>query len=1325
MRMKKIIALFCVFVWSIPFLGADEVYFKHIDLTSDPNQMSAISIYQDKENRIWFGNTCLNVYDGERVYSYQLSLSLPGVQDNNIHSICGDGKHTLYMLADANLVSFDYKYETFKLLDIEANAIFYQDEALFYGRKNRFALLQEGSSDEEICKLSSESSILAILPWQDGWLLGCNNGLYLYRKGKVEKIYADIAVSTLFLDSKGSVWVGTNSGGVFRLYQGEWSHFTEGTDNNSLVNNQIRCVSEDENGKIWIGTFRGITIFDPSTENTRHIYQEETSGWFTRHSSIYDIAKDNQGGMWIGTYYGGLSYFNPDTERYTFYQAGMKDGGKLNGFLFGQMTEGENGDIYIATENGLINRINKYTGEIEPYKLKEPDKQPFTTSKSVWYNPENKNLYIGTFLKGLYRYSTKNQSLKALGEDILLLDQQRIISYLIDWGEYLILVTQDELYKMDKGTEEVTPLLDDVSQKEYLKGMILSCFLDERSNTLWIAQAQQELLCLDLETGRFTPNEVLNTYIGRKNVESIAGDQNGKIYMIVQRLGLLEYNIAQESVQIYNKASRHFNTDELFDVAVLRPGTVIITSHSNIYLLDLKENSVRRVFLGETSPFHNRLNKNCGIYISSDTKEIFVGGIGGILAFSEAEPSIPAIDYTIGFNSLYINNELSSPNDFSSYMSVAMPFMDSIRLPYDKNNLSIGFFSTNYRNADFTSYEYRLKGFDNQWIPTNHNMITYSSLPPGEYKLQLREINSGKEIALHIQIVPPFYLSSVALFFYFLLGVLILIWVIWFNRNQAVLKASLALERKEKEQLEELNQMKLRFYINISHELRTPLTLISNQLELVLANNGLSNSLYRRFVKIQQYTEQMNLLISEILYLRKMEQGKMSLQANYMDFIVFTQKMYDSFQDYASYKKINYQFEYKQHYSYIWFDPRQMQKVFNNLLSNAFKYTDSDGTITIRIEEENEFLLLSVEDTGCGIPEEHVEHIFERFYQIDQAVDSSVGTGIGLALTKEIVYRHGGYIRVESELGKGARFTVFLRKGDAHLTKNQKSEQLGEVVTKRILPPVVINEEEEVIPVEESAKERGRILLVEDDVELLNLLKEAFRPMYMLYTAENGRDGLKAAEEFSPDLIISDVMMPGMSGVEFCKELKHKISTSHIPVILLSARTDQEVLLEALRNGATDYIIKPFNLEMLLLKCKNIFRDQAEWVQKKSPDEKAASVELATNKQDQELLDKSIEIIERHIENKDFNIDVWCRDLAMGRTRLSMRIKAITGMTLNDFILHIKLRKCGRLLNDYDLTISEIAWKCGFSSASYMGKCFKQQYGMTPLEYRNKQKEME
>lgn len=638
-------------------------------------------------------------------------------------------------------------------------------------------------------------------------------------------------------------------------------------------------------------------------------------------------------------------------------------------------------------------------------------------------------------------------------------------------------------------------------------------------------------------------------------------------------------------------------------------------------------------------------------------------------------------------------------------------------------------------------FQYKLDGFDKKWIKTSQTEVHYTNLDPGTYTLRVAAINNSsnqsgditdKEISMQLTISAPWY----ATWWAFLLYIISFIGCLYYFISSRIAKRTLALslekERFEKQQIEQLNQEKLVFFTNVSHEFRTPLTLIISHIDIILQKSSLNPSIYNQILKIRKNAQQMSNLISELLEFRKLEQNHKTLQISQQDITPFLKEIYFSFVDYAHLRNIHYDFQLSETPTLCWFDSQLLEKVFFNLLSNAFKYTPDNGNIIISGRTTDNEVEISISDTGSGIAKNDVSQIFARFFQANNQKPgeySSPGTGIGLALSKTIVEKHHGTITVDSTLGKGSTFTVRLPR-NADVFQADKNIQLSNQQQESSIVPGsldVLPETDtyltESVHTENAEEKTHTVLLVEDNEELLQLLTELFSPFYEVICATNGEEGLKQVYEHKIDLIISDIMMPKMSGTEMCLQIKNNIDYYHIPLILLTALNSTEQNIEGLNRGADDYITKPFHAQLLLARANNLIRSRL-LMQHQFDKKPISEIDLTCiNPLDKDILKRTAESIEQHIDDTEYDIPVLCKEVGIGRSLLYTKFKALTGMTPNNFILNYRLKHAAALLQQYpDIPIAEVSDRCGFSSPVYFSRCFKNQYGCTPQNYRKEKK---
>ena len=623
-----------------------------------------------------------------------------------------------------------------------------------------------------------------------------------------------------------------------------------------------------------------------------------------------------------------------------------------------------------------------------------------------------------------------------------------------------------------------------------------------------------------------------------------------------------------------------------------------------------------------------------------------------------------------------------------------------------------------------------LEGFDNYWIPAQSRSVTYTNISPGSYTLRVREkgqdaAQAAKEASILISVAPAWYASHLAYSLYFLIFLGLLTGYIIFDRNRTVLKASLEFERKEKMRIEELNQSKLRFFTNISHEFRTPLTLIVSQTEMILQNPAIPAAPAKQIGKIQKHALRMRHLVNELLDFRKQEQGHLKIKVAGYNMVEFLSEIFQSFEDYATARDIGFAFENPGEPLEVWFDPVQMQKVFYNLLSNAFKFTSAGDMVRIRLIPKTDTVVIKITDSGKGIPVNELNRIFDRFYQAENISSDPtfvMSSGIGLALTKGIIELHGGNITVESMEGEGSTFRVQLPLGDNHFEPEQKIKHSSGTFLE--IPHLMVPEAGMNVTQDTPGREEGEkpaILIAEDNEDVLQVLAEMFSPMYNVYTASNGEEGFVKTMEIIPDIVLSDVMMARMSGRELCRKIKSQFELSHIPVVLLTSLNTPEQIAEGFMHGADDYVTKPFDARVLIIRCNNLVNSRRLLRERFSKMLSAVPASLASSAADQELLRKIDLVIEDNLDNNEFNIDLLAQESGMGRSKLYAVVKEITGITPNTYILNYKMNKAANWLKTQpNLTVSEVAYKLGFNAARYFSLCFKDHYGLTPNDYRRR-----
>lgn len=1338
MHKLYLIIFFCLSV----ITRGEAIYFKHLGISDGLAQLSIMSIYQDELGRMWFGTQeGISVYDGNRIVNLQPGNNVYEashlIRNHNNH-IVGDRDGNILINSDFALIKYNIRTQEFVKIRESSTRVLKENKGKVWVGVSDSVFIWNSKTKQLDLQFTIPSSMLRLtdihIDSSGKCWIGSMNGLYIRNSdGTFDAVLDDEDVYSIFEDSKYNTWIGSRMNGLYRRdIRGQICHFkNDPLNSSSLASNQVRQIAEDNYGNIWIGTFNGLNKYNSTSNSFEAFKRSPLSGSLT-HSSVFPIFKDKQGTMWIGTYYGGVNYFNPETDFFSVYTDNPSREDCLNYNFVGQMVEDKDHNLWICTEGGGLNFFNRTTRKFKYYIRKDDEAGnaiAHNNLKAIAYSEKYNKMYIGTHTGGLSILDLKTSRFyNPLYEDSnYAKDVGDRINRMQIWNDLLIFTTDIGMYTMDMETQKITRFRKD---KHLFSN---TCFTVDKQGFIWIASGPDIWRINLTDTNQYERFQVDNNMPGTDRVSQIVEDKKGRVFFSTLGAGLFCLT-PERSLIHYTAQNSHLPSNYCYEVALSALDQIIITGDKGITFFDPQRETFRIVERGTALPLAG-LNSGCGVLACSNG-EIFVGGTNGMVSFFEQQLFNISKEYNLYFSDLYINNSLVRAGDGNDVLNSALSYTKQIELAHDQNNLIFNFATNNYVSTfKEANYEYRLEGFEDKWMNAENYFISYTNLNSGKYKLVIRElqydpdIETQQIITMDVIIHSPWYASWWAYTLYLILLVSILYSFYKFKRSELQMENSLMLERKEKESIEKLNQAKIQFFSNISHEFRTPLTLILSQLELLLQSGSLAPSVYNKLLKVYKNSSQMLNLIGELLDFRKLEAGHLHLRVVELNLVGFINDIYMSFSEYAKAKDITYDFLHSSDRIDVWCDPKQMQKVIYNLLSNAFKFVNKNGTVEIVLEEKEQEVIIKVIDNGDGIPKESLSKIFDSFYQAANSESSqgyTSGTGIGLTLSKSIVELHHGTIAVQSSLDYGTIFTVTLLKGCEAFSETEIVNRSCESLSLKEVPLLSSPIDEETSEGSEdietvSPKERYKILLVEDNEDILQVLKSLFSPSYEVMTAVNGKDGWEKVSEFMPDIVVSDIMMPEMSGTELCMKLKSDFNLCHIPVVLLTALSSEEQNIEGLKRGADDYVCKPFKAKVLYARCNNLLRNRII-LQKKFSEQKDFDVHtLASNPMDQKFLDQINDIIERNLDNQEFDITNLAKDLGLSRSSLYTKFKALTGMTPNEFVLNSKLKKAAHIIeNNAGMQIAEISEKLGFGSPRYFTRCFKAQFGMTPADYRKK-----
>lgn len=1325
------ILLLCVF--SV-YGYTQNISFGHFDVSQGLSNNSITAIYQDFRGFLWFGTrNGVNLYNGNdfRIFKYD-KYNPDGLPSNRINQIVGDGHNEIYISTDKGIATYHIPSASFStLIKQRADAICY-NHALYFALGTGIYRYDETQPEksQEIYRFPYEVTISQLYLRNDSILIGTEqNGLYLLRKGnrRLSHLIEKGHIFDIFCDSGGCYWVTSyDGGGLYRMQDGHIDNFHTSLQPGSISSNQTHKCCEDQNGDIWVGTFDGLNKYDSQTGLFTRYYKEDSNNGLTE-SSIWSLYCDWQGTVWAGTYYGGVNTFNPSKQVYNKFEYTHEETQGLSAPIVGEMVEDGQQNLWMCTEGGGICCYNASSGKFKRY-VHETNKNSISHNhaKALCYDSANNVLWIGTHLGGLNKLDLSTGRFTHYYHDECnphSIPSDIIMDIVLYRGE-LLLSTYNGVAVFNPQSERCRPLFSNQRyfwRTQYSKAL----FMDHQDN-LWIVSTRNGVSCYNFTTGRMTDclTPHLAEELNNKGINGLYQDSQKRVWICTNGNGLGVYLHDTDQYEEFDVKTNGLVSDVIYTIRELSSDKYILTTDAGFSILDYPQRQIVNYQIGKEIPL-TAINEN-SLYVTG-RGSIFVGGMDGLISFFEKSVVSLPHNFNVYPDKLYINGNEVSIGDVYRALNEDLTVTRRITLRPDCETFSIQYAITDYLPYDKGETEYRLSGLSDNWLESKSRFISYSNLAPGIYTLQIRakyiSEGSAPQCSLEIEVLPPFYKTTVAYFLYILVIAIIIAGLMTVYRNRVTLQAALKYEQRHAEDVEALTQAKLRFFIDVSHEFRTPLTIILGQLEILLQQQ-VSGALYNSLLKVYKNCLQLKELITELLDFRKQEQGHMTIKVHQQNIVGFIYNHFQTFRTMAIKKQITYKFVKKEEDIQLWFDERLLWKVMNNLVSNAFKHTPDKGEVKVSVYRDEQDVVIEVADNGEGIASESIDKVFDRFYRIERATScSDVGSGVGLALTKGIVDLHHGTIEVHSKQGIETKFMVRLKIGCAQFTQEELescqpqqdvTDFAGEALSENLQLP--LHDDNEVI---NTSQPSNKMLVVEDNNELRETLVNLFAPYYQVLQAQDGKEALEMAINEIPDIVVSDIVMPNLSGLELCREIKKNVETCHIPIILLTAKTATESMMEGLKAGADDYIEKPFSAQLLLLRCNNLLNSRKCLLEKFSEHSQTTQMELANNLLDKAFIDKVIGIVRERMGDTEFNVDMLVSEMGISRTKLFVKLKDISGNTPSEFIQDIRLKEAAQLLRCDPLSnVSEVSEKVGFSSPQYFRKCFKEKYHVTPLEYR-------
>jgi ligand-binding sensor domain-containing protein/signal transduction histidine kinase/DNA-binding response OmpR family regulator len=1272
------------------------IRFKHRD--RDPGSLSqnlVTAVTEDKAGHLWvstFGGGIDLFEEKSQTFAHFEAASPnhaegrgdhPGLSDNRVNTLFADRNGNLWVATYSCLDLFNPKDSSF--------IQFRNDKARTNPSGNTVTAIQEdrqgnlwlGTEDDGVFLFDPLQNTFSRFGHSDKDPQGLGNNM----------------IKSLLVDKKNRLWVGCINGGLnlFDPSKGIFFNYqNEPGNSSSLSQRTVSALWEDHQGNLWIGTHRGgVNTFSPAMGKF-NLYRQESSSASLSYNDVKAFCEDNSGNIWIGTDGGGLDLFLRDRHIFQHYRYDPFRESSLGSDAVLDVMQDREGRVWVATWGGGLNLLDKTTGTFIRFQNNPADSNSISSNfVQKTFEDYEGQLWVATYYGGLNIFDPRKK----------------------------------KFYR-----------LKDPSGKTVLTGKNIVAMAEDREGHIWIGTDDGGLNCYNEATRHFT--HYFNKEEKMPDLRVIFPDSKGRLW--VGQKGLYLFDLPRNDFRLYTLKGGMSN-EFIKGITEDGQGNLWIATSNGLTQFDPETNAFKKFNTGDGL---QGLEFEANACLKSKDGEMYFGGINGFNTFYpgniKANPFVPPV-YITGFQ---LFNQKVRPGTDGSPLLNDISSTPEITLSYKQSTFSFNFAALNFTIPENNEYAYKLEGLDKDWnYVGKEKKASYTNLAPGGYRFRVKASNNDgvwneEGASVKITITPPFWKTA---WFTVLLFAVALAGLYAFYKFKTRLKLKELEERKR----EEIHQVQLQFFTNISHEFRTPLSLILGPLEKLMNENN-SPPLSHYYATIHRNAQRLQSLINELMDFGKLESGALKLTVMKGNLNSFLNEISEEFRDWAVQKEIGFTVSPDASLQETWFDRQVMEKIVLNLLHNAFKYTKKGGRITLEILPSlskftpsysnelilknelrgNDYAYIRVADNGIGISKESIQHLFERYYRI---TDSHLGSGVGLAFVKSLALLHKGDVFVYSERLKGTEIIIGIPVGDSDYRPEEKrasSFTTGGVRLEGLngKQTMLLSREEDTLVRgldEETEQRKGpaeSILLVEDNDELRQFLKESLEPFYKVEEAADGREGLVKAKEISPDLIISDVIMPGMNGMAFCQAVKHDIETSHIPFLMLTARSAVASQMEGLGSGADYYFAKPLNMELLLLTIRNRFDQSARLKERYTRESHIEAMELVHSEKDKEFMTRLLEVIDSQLVNPDFDIEYLCSQMGMSRTKLYQKIRNISKQSIGDFIRTIRLKKAVQIMTHEDVSLAEVMYRIGIQTQSYFTKAFKKEFNKTPTQFMQEMK---
>lgn len=1343
--------------------------FKHISSEQGLSNSTIETIFQDSRGFIWFGTRDgLNRFDGYEmaVYRYNADDST-SISDNYIRCLYEDRNQALWVGTINGLNKYDrqtnrftrYKHHAESSQSLGSNFVtgIYEDKkqdlwiSTFGGGLNLFRAADNSFVHYRHNGAGSISDDRVNCMYEDAkgnFWIGTENGLNLFDRdhqtfGTRNLVPASGSktntIRVIKEGEQGNLWIGTEDNGLYLFHpdKNTYKHFLHiEKEPSSLGSNLVRAILSDKKHHLWIGTVNGgLNLYDPGTGSFFHYQNEPENPASLSQRTVSALFEDNQQNLWVGTHRGGINLYTPYSQKFGLYR--LEPGS--NSISYNDVKcffEDSQGIIWIGTDGGGLNRFDPGTKLFRHYRYNPYDTRSLSSNEVLDVMEDSEgNLWVSTWGGGLNlldrntgtftRFVQNPQNSHSISSNYV----QKVFED--DRKRVWVATYYGGLNLLDRKTKSFTRIQSDEKRSTQLSGNNIVSICQDSKGNLWFGTDDGGLNCYERGSGQFVHYFVNGEKMPDLRVLFVDSRQR----LWAGQTGLYLFNDTLKKFRLYT-GKGGLATEFVKGMEEDEEGNFWIATSNGLTQFNPQTFQFKKY---NTADGLQGLEFEANAYLKTKNGQLFFGGVNGFNAFYPKDIERNRFVPPVYITDFQISNKKIAAGDKDAPLRNDISATKEIRLSYKQSTFSFGFAALNYTTAENNQYAYRMKNLDKDWnYVGKERKASYTNLAPGRYTFEVKASNNDgawneKGTSLEIIITPPFWdtwwFKTLVLF---TIAAAIVIFVYYKRRFE--------LQKIEEKKLAEMHQMKLQFFTNLSHEFRTPLSLILGPLEKLQKED--TNPVFRQYYKtMHRNAGRLAGLINELMDFRKVEEGALKLKVMPGNLDLFLHEIAAEFSGPTEEKKINFSVHVSKDIASTWFDRQVLEKILINLISNSYKYTAEGGTITVDaftslqqfkpafaneliLKNEyrgKEYVFIRVADNGIGISKESIRHLFERYYKISE---SHLGSGIGLAFVKSLTYLHKGDIYVYSEWQHGTEIIIGLpvSKSDyaaeERWIKNvQESPVYIESMDHRYDPHSLFIQENAAPANSTKIHVQKQILIVDDNEELRNFLKDSLQAHYHIAEAADGQSGLAKAKENHPDLIISDVMMPGMSGIEFCRHIKEDMETSHIPFIMLTAKQALESTIEGVESGADFYFSKPLSMELLLLTIRNVFEQRQKLKDRYLKDVHVEAKELGHSTKDREFIDRLLAIIEEQLSNPDLDVEYICMQIGMSRTSLHQKIKSITTQSISEFVRSVRLRKAVQIMTEEDVLLTEVMYRVGIQTQSYFTKAFKKEFGKTPSQF--------